>query len=124
MSAFREWRPVQDPDNSAERVSRALRSCSAQTTQVPWRYSVPWRRQPAVLPVEVHAAPVREPTEIETVIAMLGRDPGGGLIVPTGIFTSFHRLLIIELAGRHRLLEGTWEYVEAIDVETIDARGI
>jgi putative tryptophan/tyrosine transport system substrate-binding protein len=53
--------------------------------------------------VQVVAAPVREPSEIEGVMTMLGREPGGGLILPGDTFTSLHRKSIVELAARHRL---------------------
>jgi putative tryptophan/tyrosine transport system substrate-binding protein len=53
--------------------------------------------------VEAFVAPVHTPAEIETVLTMLGREPGGGLIVPTGAFTRVHRKLIVELAARFRL---------------------
>ena len=43
------------------------------------------------------------PTEIELVMTTLGRETGGGLIVPADTFTTVHRKLIIELAARHKL---------------------
>jgi putative tryptophan/tyrosine transport system substrate-binding protein len=48
-------------------------------------------------------APVRGPAEIEAAITLLGREPGGGLILPTDGFTLVHRKLIIDLAARYRL---------------------
>jgi putative ABC transport system substrate-binding protein len=48
-------------------------------------------------------APVRGPAEIEAAITLLGRAPGGGLILPTDGFTLVHRKLIIDLAARYRL---------------------
>jgi putative ABC transport system substrate-binding protein len=53
--------------------------------------------------VEVVRAPVHEPAEIETVVTMLAREPGGGLILPIDTFTDFHRKLIFEIAARYRL---------------------
>jgi putative ABC transport system substrate-binding protein len=44
-------------------------------------------------------APVHSDAEIETVITSLGRQPGGGLVVPVDAFTSHHRELIILLAA-------------------------
>jgi putative ABC transport system substrate-binding protein len=38
--------------------------------------------------VEVVVAPVHEPAEIEAAMAMLGREPGGGLIFPTDSYTT------------------------------------
>jgi putative ABC transport system substrate-binding protein len=49
------------------------------------------------------AAPVHSDAEIETVITSLGREPGGGLVVPVDAFTSNHRALIIFLAGRNNV---------------------
>ena len=53
--------------------------------------------------VELTAAPVYEPAEIESALAMLGREPGGGLIIAPDPFTSAHRELILTLAARHKL---------------------
>jgi putative ABC transport system substrate-binding protein len=55
------------------------------------------------LAAEVVVAQVRGPAEIEAAITRLGREPGGGLIVPPDGFTLVHRKLIIELAARYRL---------------------
>ena len=53
--------------------------------------------------VELIAAPVHEPAEIEAVLTMLGREPGGGLILPPDPFTVAHRKLIFDLAARYRV---------------------
>jgi putative ABC transport system substrate-binding protein len=53
--------------------------------------------------VEVIRAPVQEPTDIEAVMTMLAREPGGGLIFPVDSFTDFHRDLIFATAARYRL---------------------
>jgi putative ABC transport system substrate-binding protein len=55
------------------------------------------------LTVELVMAPVRGPSEIEAAITLLGREPGGGLILPADGFTHVHSKLIIELAARNRL---------------------
>jgi putative ABC transport system substrate-binding protein len=47
--------------------------------------------------------PVSGPEEIESTLAGLGREPGGGLIVMADNFTSFHRGLIVAQAARHRV---------------------
>jgi putative tryptophan/tyrosine transport system substrate-binding protein len=49
------------------------------------------------------AAPVFESAEVETVMAALAREPGGGLIVSPDSFTVTNIGLIIDLAARHRL---------------------
>jgi putative ABC transport system substrate-binding protein len=48
-------------------------------------------------------AEVRSPDEIETAMADLAATPGSGLIVMPDNFTSFHRELIVSLAGRLRI---------------------
>jgi putative ABC transport system substrate-binding protein len=53
--------------------------------------------------VEAVKAPVHGPAEIEATITMLGRAPGGGLIVPPDGFLVGYRNLILELAARYRL---------------------
>jgi putative ABC transport system substrate-binding protein len=52
------------------------------------------------LKVEPISAPVRSDSEIETVIASLGREPRGGLIVMPDTFLFAHRAPIISLATR------------------------
>jgi putative ABC transport system substrate-binding protein len=53
--------------------------------------------------VELIFAPIYDPAEIEAAMTMLGREPGGGLILPPDDFTSSHQDLIIALAARYRL---------------------
>jgi putative tryptophan/tyrosine transport system substrate-binding protein len=53
--------------------------------------------------VEPIFAPIYAAAEIEVVMAMLGREPGGGLILPPNDFTSIHQESIIALAARYRL---------------------
>jgi ABC-type uncharacterized transport system substrate-binding protein len=48
-------------------------------------------------------APVHNDAEIETVIASLGREPGGGLIAMPDVFVQVHRAPIILLAARNNL---------------------
>jgi putative ABC transport system substrate-binding protein len=55
------------------------------------------------LGVEVVMAPVHGPAEIEAAEVMLGREPGGGLILPPDGFMLGYRKLIVELAARYRL---------------------
>jgi putative ABC transport system substrate-binding protein len=47
-------------------------------------------------------APVHSDVEIETAITSLGREPGGGLVVPGG-FTLAHRASIISAAARNNV---------------------
>jgi len=53
--------------------------------------------------VEMVMARVRGLAEIEAAIALLGREPSGGLILPPDGFTLVHRKLIVELAARYQL---------------------
>jgi putative ABC transport system substrate-binding protein len=55
------------------------------------------------LAVDVVVAPIHEPAEIEALMMILGREPGGGLLFPTVNFIAFHRTMIFELAARYRL---------------------
>ena len=53
--------------------------------------------------VEAANAPVRGPSEIETIMQRLGGEPNGGLILPPDGFLLQHSRLIIDLAARYRL---------------------
>jgi len=55
------------------------------------------------LAIDVAAAEVTGPAEIETAIAALGGVSNAGLIVPPDIFLIVHRAQIIELAARYRV---------------------
>jgi putative ABC transport system substrate-binding protein len=48
-------------------------------------------------------APVHSDVEIETAIIALGREPGGGLVVLSGVFTYVHRAPIISAAARNKV---------------------
>jgi putative tryptophan/tyrosine transport system substrate-binding protein len=66
------------------------------------------------LNVESMRAPVRSDSEIEAVIASLGREPGGGLIVMADFYTQVHVAQIIALAAQHRVPAiYPWSYVVA-----------
>jgi len=54
------------------------------------------------LKVALITAPVHSDAEIETAIIALGREPGGGLVVPGG-FTFVHRAPIISAAARNNV---------------------
>jgi putative ABC transport system substrate-binding protein len=56
-----------------------------------------------LLKVEPIAAPAHNDAEIETVMATLGREPGGGLVVMPDGFMLMHRAHIVLLAARHHL---------------------
>jgi putative ABC transport system substrate-binding protein len=53
--------------------------------------------------VSVTAAPVRDLAEIESAIAALARDPGGGLIAAADVFVAVNREPIMRSVGKHRV---------------------
>jgi putative ABC transport system substrate-binding protein len=53
--------------------------------------------------VEAVGSPIREAADVSAVMTTLGREPGGGLVVPADPSVVGHRKLIIELAARYRL---------------------
>lgn len=53
--------------------------------------------------VKIATAQVHDYAEIETALGAFAREPGGGLIVMTDVFTAAHRKRIIELAARFAL---------------------
>ena len=55
------------------------------------------------LKVEPVIAPVHSDAEIETAIVALGREPGGGLVVPPDTFMFAHRAPIILAAARNNV---------------------
>src|SRR5215475_6981597 len=48
-------------------------------------------------------APVHSDVEIETATIALGREPGGGLVVPADAFMNVHRASIISAAARNNV---------------------
>src|SRR5262249_36812547 len=85
------------------------RRCSGctyvQSGYVPYYYLYlrSFEAVPRSVAVEVTGAPVRDTAEVEEAIAKLGRDPGGGLIVPPDAFTLVHHALLIKLAQQYRV---------------------
>jgi putative ABC transport system substrate-binding protein len=53
--------------------------------------------------VETIFAPIYTPAEIEAVMTMLGREPGGGLIIPPNDLTPAEQQSVIGLAARYRI---------------------
>ena len=66
-------------------------------------YLKPFRVAGTSLKVEAIPAPVRDVTEIESMIAIHAREPNGGLIAMPDSFMDSHRLKIISLTNRYRL---------------------
>ena len=88
---------------AAPGVSRALLIFNPDTSPHYYVYLRSFEAIPRSVAVEVTAAPVRDTAEIEAMIAKLGRDPGGGLIVAPDAFTIVHHQLLIRLAQQHRV---------------------
>jgi ABC-type uncharacterized transport system substrate-binding protein len=66
-------------------------------------YLEPFKAAAAPLAVSAVESPVRDTSELESVIANHAREPNGGLIVMPDTFTDAHRAEIISLAARYRL---------------------
>ena len=63
----------------------------------------PFKAAAVSFAMEAIAAPVRDRSELETVIAAQARDPNGSLISMPDSFADAHRVEIISLAARYRL---------------------
>jgi putative tryptophan/tyrosine transport system substrate-binding protein len=63
----------------------------------------PFKAAATSFTVEAIAAPVRDRSELESVIAQQARAPNGGLIVMPDTFTDAHRVEITSLAARYHL---------------------
>jgi putative ABC transport system substrate-binding protein len=88
---------------AAPGVSRAVLMFNPDTSPHFYVYLRSFEAVPRSIAVEVTAAPVRSPTEVEAALAKLGREPGCGLIVPPDAFTIVHYQLFVRLAQQHRL---------------------
>jgi putative ABC transport system substrate-binding protein len=63
----------------------------------------PFKAAAASFRVEAISAPVRDRSELESVIAAQAREPDGGLIVMPEAFLNVHRAEVTSLAARYRL---------------------
>ena len=84
-------------------VSRAVLMFNPDTSPHYYVYLRSFEAMPRSIAADVTAAPVRDTTEVEEAFAKLGREPGGGLIVPPDAFTTVHQHLLIRLAQQHRV---------------------
>jgi putative ABC transport system substrate-binding protein len=66
-------------------------------------YRGPFEAAAPAFGVRASAVIVHEMQEIEAAMAVLAREPGGGLVVPPDNFSYVHRSMIFALAARHRL---------------------
>src|SRR5215467_2035400 len=80
---------------AAPGVARAVLMFNPDTSPHYYVYLRSFEAMPRSIAVEVAAAPVRNTAEIEEAIAKLGREPGGGLIVPPDAFTIVHDQLLV-----------------------------
>jgi putative tryptophan/tyrosine transport system substrate-binding protein len=88
----------------APRVNRVAFLFNPATTATFAEYYLnPFKAAAVSFRVEAIAAPVRDMTELESVVAAQARDPNGGLIVMPDSFMDARRVEIISLAARYRL---------------------
>jgi putative ABC transport system substrate-binding protein len=83
------------------RVAMLFNPAAAATFAEYWLN--PFKAAAAAFAVEAIPAPVRDTSELESVIAAHAREPNGGLIVLPDSFTDAHRVEITSLAARYRL---------------------
>jgi putative tryptophan/tyrosine transport system substrate-binding protein len=87
----------------APRVVRVALLFNPATAPYAKYFLNPLKAAAASFGVEAIAAPVRDTSELETVIAAQAREPNGGMIVMPDVFTTAHRMEITSLAARFRL---------------------
>jgi putative ABC transport system substrate-binding protein len=87
----------------APRTARVAILFNPATATYAEYYLNPFKAAAASFAVEAIAAPVRDASELETVIAAQARAPNGGLIVMPDGFLNTHSTEIILLAARYRL---------------------
>ena len=87
----------------APRVVRVAMLFNPATAPYAENFLNTFKAAAASFAVEAIAAPVRDTSEFESVIAAQARVPNGGLIVMPSPFTAVHRAEITSLAARHRL---------------------
>ncbi len=87
----------------APRITRAAFLFNPATASFAEIYLNPFKSAAASLGVEASIAPVRDPSQLESVVAAQAREPNGSLIVMPESFTTAHRAQITSLAARYRL---------------------
>jgi putative tryptophan/tyrosine transport system substrate-binding protein len=87
----------------APRVARVAMLFNPAVAPYADSYLNPFKAAAASFGVEAIAAPVRDMSELESVVAAQARSPNGGLIVMPDTFTDVHRAEIISLAARSGL---------------------
>jgi putative ABC transport system substrate-binding protein len=87
----------------APRVNRVAFLFNPATAAYAEYYLKPFKAAAASFAVEALAAPVRDRSELESVVAAQAREPNGSLIVMSDSFMSVHRIEVTSLAARYRL---------------------
>jgi putative tryptophan/tyrosine transport system substrate-binding protein len=87
----------------APRVARVALLFNPTTAPYAENWLSPFKAAAASFGVQGTAAPVRDTSELESVLAAQARDPNGGLIVMPDTFTTARRAEITALTARHRL---------------------
>jgi putative tryptophan/tyrosine transport system substrate-binding protein len=87
----------------APRVTRVAFLFNPATAPYAEYFLNPFKAAAASFAVEGIAAPVRDSSELEYVVAAQAREPNGGLIVMPESFLNTHRVEITSLAARYRL---------------------
>ena len=87
----------------APRVSRVALIFNPNTAPFARYYLATFRSAASAFAVEPIEAPVYSAAEIESVVTMLGRNAGAGLMIMSDTTMVVHRELICSLADRYRL---------------------
>jgi putative ABC transport system substrate-binding protein len=87
----------------APRVTRVAFLFNPATAPYAEYYLSPFKTAAAAFALEAIAAPIRDSSELESIIGAQARAPNGGLVVMPDTFTTTHRAEIISLAARYRL---------------------
>jgi len=87
----------------APHVTRAIFLFNPTTAPYFGLYLDPLKAAAPTYGVEVVLAPVRDASELETVIAANAREPNGGLIAMSDAFLNVYRKEVTSLAARYRL---------------------
>jgi putative ABC transport system substrate-binding protein len=87
----------------APRVARVAMFFNPETATYAEYWLNPFKAAAPSFRVEAIAAPVRDSSELESVIAAQAREPNGGLISMPDSFADAHRVEITSLAARYRL---------------------
>ena len=87
----------------APRVNRVAFLFNPVTATYAEYYLNPYKAAAASFVMEAIAAPVRNTSELESIVAAQARAPNSGLIVMPDAFMAAHRAEVTSLVARHRL---------------------